>query len=112
MFIVALTWCKRDRFGRAVEDSFEDDWRAEETWGRALKVYEDACEKDSLWSASICVPVKSTDYDLRTEVCSRCNVEIMYENPENFSPVCYDEDGKVHCEECCTCGDDIDKEAE
>jgi len=43
------------------------------------------------------------------EVCSRCNVEIMYESPDNFSPVCYDDD-EVHCEECCTCGDDEDDE--
>ena len=44
------------------------------------------------------------------EVCSRCNVEIMYESPDNFSPVCYDDDDEVHCEECCTCGDDEDDE--
>ena len=40
------------------------------------------------------------------EVCSKCNAEIMYESPDNFDSVCYEEDGGVHCEGCCTCGDD------
>ena len=39
------------------------------------------------------------------EFCRICKVEIMYESPDNFDPVCVDKDGDVHCEECCTCGE-------
>jgi hypothetical protein len=40
------------------------------------------------------------------EVCTICKREIMYESPDNFDPVCMNEYGDVHCEECCTCGED------
>ena len=36
-------------------------------------------------------------------ICILCREEIMYESPENFDPVCMDDDGDVHCEECCDC---------
>jgi len=40
------------------------------------------------------------------EFCAICKTEIMYENPEEFDPVCMDEDtGDVHCEGCCICGE-------
>tara|TARA_Y100000310_G_scaffold255293_1_gene262650 strand:+ start:534 stop:788 length:255 start_codon:yes stop_codon:yes gene_type:complete len=39
------------------------------------------------------------------ESCTICKREIMYESPDNFEPVCMNEYGDVHCEECCTCGD-------
>ena len=41
------------------------------------------------------------------EFCTICKVEIMYESPENFDPVCVYKDGDVHCEECCTCGEEV-----
>ena len=37
------------------------------------------------------------------EFCTICKREIRYESPENFDPVCMDDDGDVHCEECCLC---------
>jgi len=37
-------------------------------------------------------------------------IEIMYESSENFDPVCMDDTGDVHCEECCTCGADEEKD--
>ena len=60
-FIVVSTWCERDRYGNAIESSMTDHWSAEETYQGALKVYESALEQgEFLWSASICVPIKST----------------------------------------------------
>jgi len=44
------------------------------------------------------------------ELCIICKEEIMYESPENFDPVCMDDDGNIHCSECCTCN--VDKENE
>jgi hypothetical protein len=41
------------------------------------------------------------------EACTICKREIMYESPDNFDPVCMNEYGDVHCEECCTCGEDL-----
>ncbi len=47
--------------------------------------------------------------DEERDFCVRCKVEIVYHSPENFDPVCIDEDtGDVHCEECCTCSDEIE----
>ena len=40
------------------------------------------------------------------EFCTICKREILYESPDNFDPVCMNEYGDVHCEECCTCGED------
>ena len=37
------------------------------------------------------------------EFCTICKREIRYESPENFDPVCMDDEGEVHCEECCLC---------
>ena len=39
------------------------------------------------------------------EFCTICKVEIMYESPDNFDPVCVDKDDNYHHEECCTCMD-------
>ena len=62
-FIVVSTWCERDRNGNAIESSMTDHWIAEESYQEALEAYESSLEQvDSLWSASICVPIKSTDY--------------------------------------------------
>ena len=44
------------------------------------------------------------------EFCVICKIEIMYASTEDFDPVCMDDDGDVHCEECCTCS--VDKENE
>lgn len=38
------------------------------------------------------------------ERCTGCNAEIFYADAEHFDPVCMDENGDVHCEECCECG--------
>jgi len=43
------------------------------------------------------------------EFCVICKIEIMYESSENFDPVCMNDTGDVHCEECCTCGDSCDE---
>ena len=40
------------------------------------------------------------------EFCVRCKIEIMYAGTEDFDPVCMDDNGDVHCDECCTCGAD------
>jgi len=37
------------------------------------------------------------------EFCVICKIEIMYASAEDFDPVCMDDDGDVHCDECCTC---------
>jgi len=44
------------------------------------------------------------------EFCIICKEEIMYESLENFDPVCMDDDGNMHCEECCICNADKENE--
>ena len=39
------------------------------------------------------------------ESCVICKTEIMYESSENFDPVCMDDNGDVHCEDCCICSE-------
>jgi len=41
----------------------------------------------------------------KSETCITCGVEMMYEGPENFDPVCMNDSGDVHCEGCCSCGE-------
>jgi hypothetical protein len=38
------------------------------------------------------------------DVCEGCGDYIMYYSPEQFDPVCTDEEtGATHCEGCCAC---------
>ena len=63
MYIIVSTRCKRDGSGDIIEETMQDQWEATETYSDARKVYDKWLEDDDLYSASICIAVRSTDYD-------------------------------------------------
>tara|TARA_R110002020_G_scaffold231229_1_gene442388 strand:+ start:73 stop:306 length:234 start_codon:yes stop_codon:yes gene_type:complete len=54
-FILAITW------GKTIDDS-TDEWMVFDTYAQAAKKYAEIIEDDNLYSATIALIVKSTDY--------------------------------------------------
>ena len=50
------------------------------------------------------------DDDNLSQRCHRCGSQIMCESPDNFDPVCYDDEDNVHGDCCCRCGDEQERE--
>jgi hypothetical protein len=51
-----VVWSGRDR------RTSIDRWTAEETIADAMKVYDKVRAQNSTWTASVCMPIESTDY--------------------------------------------------
>jgi len=65
LYMVVSAWSKRDENDDVIEESMTDTYQMEATYAKAKEVYERLLDTDygqwSLYSASICIPVMSTE---------------------------------------------------
>jgi len=57
-----VVWCVQSPDGRTDDRAFMDKYEAFEDLASAKKRYEEVSQDSATFSASICVPVNSTDY--------------------------------------------------
>ncbi len=53
-----VVWCLEDTFG-----ILTDHWEAHDSLEGAKKMYNGLLERDDVYTASVCKPILSTDYD-------------------------------------------------
>ena len=68
-------------------------------------LYSVSDDGQTISSSATDVTAQFKAYLAEKEFCTICKVEIMYESPDNFDPVCVEKDDNSHHEECCTCMD-------